>query len=264
MRDPSTGGGPLQGIEECPAVVTCLLPPYGEERPLSDHREDPPPGSLAILDVEPNSLHDGAGRRLGPLVRDLRRDLAVAVLVRSVPAEREGLPTATAMTLIRAGAAAWVFPGADPVEVAWRTLPYPRDLAGDWIGWMRLHGPLDPRAAAYLECIIREASDYRSVVKLLRGYGISPRTARRVLAAERLPPPGRWLRAARLLGSQLSLQRDRGLTLNAVAFSLDYAEAASYSNQHHRVFGVSAGTGRKLLGREWRYAAFLRQVRENH
>lgn len=242
-----------------PVPLTALRPPYEAERPYPSADSQLPPGSLLIVHVGP-AQQPSTTRRISEFIRKVRRDLGVAVLLRTVTEVPDGLPPPGVVELLAAGAGGWIPPRADPLGVALRWLPCPSDLAADWLGWMRLRRPLEPRAAAYLESIIRNAAGHGSVVKLLRAQSISPRTVRRVLARDDLPPPGRWLRAARLLESQLTLQRDRELTLNAVAFSLGYAEAASYSNQHRRVFGVGAGAGRKLLGREWRYAAFWRRL----
>lgn len=95
---------------------------------------------------------------------------------------------------------------------------------------------------------------------LLRAESLSPRTSRERLGRERLPPPGRFHTAARVVRGHLWLQQDPMMEVQTAAWKLGYADSSGFGSASRRLFDVSPGDARGLLGLEWRFQAWWRQA----
>lgn len=151
-------------------------------------------------------------------------------------------------------------PGTDIHGRAREVLTVRRDLASDWLGWLRLQGDLSPQVEEVIRALVTRSDHYRSSEELLADHGMSSRTARWRLKAAGLPSPSPWLRGSRILHSLLRLQRNPGLSARDEALRLGYAGADSFSNQMFRYFGHSAERGRQRLGLERRFHEFGRRA----
>lgn len=155
-----------------------------------------------------------------------------------------------------------LLPGTAIHQRAVEVLTVRRDLASDWVGWLRLHRELGSRQEEVIRTIVSHSAGWPSAEELLREHGISSRSARRWLAGAALPPPRAWHRASRILRALLNLQRNVELLVHDVAVGLGYAGTDSFSNQTFRYFGHTTRKGRRLLGLERRFQAF--EMRAGH
>jgi hypothetical protein len=226
-------------------------PPYVEELLLPVAPRFPRRYSLLILDV-PGINVDRAALQFA--IRGLRRSFAMPVFVAFNPA---GDTTARGLRAAVISAGGEVLPRSQALrDRALYVLTQRRDLASDWISWIRLHRQLGPREEGVIRALLSPSDDFRSSTDALSAAGFADRSARRWLAASNLPAASRWFHAGRILRALLRLQRDPDLMVHEVPIQLGYSGADTFSNQMFRYFGHGAKKGRSLLGLEPRFQAF--------
>jgi len=231
-------------------------PPYTDELPLPRLPRLPQYYSLLILDVaaaHPTEAFEG----LDGVISGLRRKFVMPVFVRfagtttdsCTPALRNGIATAGAELLL---------PGESIGRRAHEVLTVRRNLASDWLGWIRLHRPLGRRYAAVIRALVNHdhTGPFTSVDQILREAELAPRSARRWLEQAGLPRARAWPRASRLLRAQLALQQDPDLDVYDAAMLFGYSSGESLSNAMFNFFGHGAERCRDVWGLERRFHEF--------
>lgn len=226
-------------------------PPYDIEKPLSGVRCRPEGYSLLLLD---GPAGDAEGVDLQRGIWRLRGAFAMPCFVRF-----DCVDTATKQghraTVIAAGGE--ILPATEPIRKrALCVLTQRRDLASDWIRWLRLRQELGWRQEATIRALVRHSGEFRSSSDALAASGIDDRSARRWLRSAALPAASAWFYASRVLLALLRLQRDPELTVSEIALQLGYSGPDTLSNQMFRYFGHGAEKGRRVFGLEARFRAF--------
>lgn len=237
---------------ELPYAIEAYEPPYEHGWPLPPDAEELPRGALLVVDTRNSQLNARHAYAIDSIARDLSRP----VFVRVSNADSMVRPGALA-TLSRVAARAVITEEHDLASVARQILAHPPDLGVAWVRWLVEDRELSQHVRAVIRLIANAAAEYRSVTRLLRDHGVSPRTVRSRLRRHALPPPGVCHTAGRLLRGHLWLQQDLALKVETVAWRLGYADVTGFLASSRRHFGVSPGRGRKLLGLEWRFQAWL-------
>lgn len=155
-----------------------------------------------------------------------------------------------------------VIPGAAPLGFALRTaLTCPWALPERWVGWLRERSFAPVALEPVLLDLVRLAPHAADLPTLLRRLKIPERTLSERLRRAALPKLERWYTATRLLHAELALQRQPHLPLRAASAELRYADSYSFSNAFYRLFGITPSASRRLLGLEWRLAAWFARSR---
>lgn len=232
-------------------------PPYSEELSLPALPRRPPVYSLLILDFKKHDRESLAG--LHEIVASLRRKFVAPVFGRPGDAARESDSLALREALAAAGGEL-LPPSVDIGHRAREVLTIRPNLASDWIRWYRLHREIEHRAEDAVRALVNHATKPGSleldVDRLLKGAGMSPRSARYWLAHALLPPPGAWARGSRLLQVLLALQRDPELDDHDAALATGYGSSEALSNAMFRYFAHGVPKGRRIFGLEPRFRAF--------
>ena len=226
--------------------LSSIPPPYVETRPFS------PPLRRGTVVLLPFPLPGLPTSELPRFSEVLRRAHGVPVVLRVDPVVD---PVKLVAVLRHPQAFSGVVQASvDPeLETTLRKLlADPDRLAERVVSCLSLLRPLDPPSKTYIQLIVGAASAHPGVTRLLHEHGLTARTVRGHLHRAGLPPAGRFHTLARLLEAQLLLQRNPTLPLDTVARMYGYVEAVSMANQLRRLFRVSAGEARHLLGLEWR------------
>lgn len=138
----------------------------------------------------------------------------------------------------------------------WQWLTNLVGVGDEWISWLRLHRTVSATEAELLAVMIDLAPESGSTEELISELKRPARTVREQLARAGLPKAERLYTGSRLLNALLQLQRDHSLTGRSVARQLGYADYASFSGLVYAHFGMGADVSRRLLGLEWRFAAW--------
>lgn len=234
-----------------PVSLTFIPPPYHAPLPLpAPGTLSPPRGSVLLLDI---SLPEGVPLpELQRLVTRLRTAMSLPVALRlGGPDPLKSLFLAGNARAIGCGA---VLLECQPLADGLRAfLAHPLDPADDWLRWLQLRRPVPGQFRDTLQAVIRAAPVALDLSDLCSRIGTPMRTLAHRLQQADLPKLERWYDGSRILHGELDLQRDPGLSVDAVAERLGYADDLSFSNRAYRLFGVTPVTSRKLLGLEWRF-----------
>lgn len=238
----------------------CALPPYDRDHPL--HPGAPqqlPVGAVLILEASP------VPRELASVDSALRRVRRSApstpVVLRTSP-DLENLLHLASMgaTLPIQG----VMLRGQPLAATLRTqLTRPRNLPDEVTAWLDLKGiRMAPALADLIRQIFLRAPHHAELSSLCREIGAVESSARFRCSKKRLPPPSRWLQAARALHASLRLQAEPDRALLPLALELGYADHSALSHQLRRAFGVRPREVRRALGWEWLLDRWFAQARE--
>jgi AraC-like DNA-binding protein len=240
-----------------PAVVYQLAPPYHRPircREVSGEYGDLPAGSVLMVEVSSEPRDWGV---LHGTLRRLRTEAPLCPLALRIDPLRVNVLNAAiriAQMPVRA-----VIGDDDYPRALRRQLTRPADLPGDVVEWLTLRGiRLTPSIRHLLHGIFALAPHSPTVAPLLVRIGTSESSARFRLQKKCLPPPGRWLQAARALNAALHLQSRPDRALLPLALSLGYADHSALSHLLGRAFGVRPAEIRERLGWEWLLDRWLR------
>lgn len=249
---------PLNVPTELSLPLFHLTPPY--ERPArcvvdADEFERLPAGTVLLLEMnsEPRdwqSLHQS--------VMELRQSAPRLPIALRIDAARVDVLNA-AVQLARMPVRAVLGGGEDYETALRRQLTRPTDLATDVVDWLAIRGTrLPPALRHLLHGIFSMAPQTSTVAPLLLEIGTSESSARFRLQKKGLPPPGRWLQAARAVHAALHLQARPDRPLLPLALSLGYADHSALSHLLGRAFCVRPAEIRDRLGWEWLLDRWLR------
>ena len=98
---------------------------------------------------------------------------------------------------------------------------------------------LDPRARRLIEHVERDPAPRRSLGRLARSTGASPRTLQRLFRGETGMTVGNWRRQLRLARSLEILAA--GSSVTTAAFDAGYQSVSAYVSVFHRTFGETPG-----------------------
>lgn len=101
-----------------------------------------------------------------------------------------------------------------------------------------------------LNTLLEAAPNVRTLERLARERQVAARTWRGKLQQMGLPTPSAWLGLAHALHVALFLQRNANQPLQALADKLGIQKMSVMNQQFRRVFGISPGKVRDLLGAE--------------
>jgi AraC-like DNA-binding protein len=243
-----------------PYPLWCAQPPYDRDRLLGGLTEDAlRPGSVLIMDVHPVPRDPAA---LESALRAVKaRAPSTPVLLRAAADIDDLLTLATLGAGIRAQG---VVLRGQPLAGALRTqLTRPAHLPEQVGAWLALKGVrMAPALADLIRQIFARAPFHTEISSLCREIGAVESSARFRCAKKRLPPPSRWLQAARAVHASLRLQADPDRALLPLALELGYADHSALSHQIRRTFGVRPGEVRRVLGWEWLLDRWLVLARE--
>lgn len=238
--------------------TTVVPPPYRRKCAFPDTGRIPL-GSILI--VEPNSslANHRVLTHVADEVRRLRYTCAASVVVESNLPDSPSLLGVVAV-LRKAGASGLVASATAPENIADAVQTWilrESAISDDWLHFIDLLIPIPCSVRDPLGTIMSQSSEFSSVNTLLEQSGVSPRTLRERLSKSNLPSPGKWFIGARLVAGQFELIRSPRMTTNAIALKLGYSGASSMSGVVYRIFGVTLGRARDLLGLEWRVQAWF-------
>jgi AraC-like DNA-binding protein len=234
-----------------------LAPPYSHPvrcRQVSGELLELPPGSVLMVEItsEPrdwSSVH--------AMLQRLRAESPLLPITLRIDSARVNVLNAAiriAQMPVRA-----VIGQEDYPRALRRQLTRPADLPGDVVDWLALRGiRLTPSIRHLIHGIFALAPHSPAVAPLLTRIGTSESSARFRLQKKCLPPPGRWLQAARALNAALHLQSRPDRALLPLALSLGYADHSALSHLVGRAFGVRPAEIRDRLGWEWLLDRWLR------
>ena len=243
-RAPYTGEWP-------PVSLFHLRPPYRERIPLRSvevaAREELPLGSVLGVEARGTVPH---WPELERAIQTLRSQAVATPVVLMIDPQAEDL-LFVATRVARLPVRAVLFRG-EPIDATLRRqITHPSRLADDVVEWLSLRGiRLTPMTAELIRQIFARAPAHREIVPLLREMGNPESSARFRCRKKRLPSPGRWLHAARALGTAFRMQAEPGRPLLRLAHELGYADHSALSNQMLRVFRMRPGEVRRILGWE--------------
>jgi AraC-like DNA-binding protein len=243
---------------ELPLPLFQVAPPYQRAqrlRGISDEIGRLTPGSVLLLEVEaePRDWYS-----LQELTRRLRSAAPLLPLALRFDTRRVDVLHA-AVQVARMPVRAVLSRDEEMEKALRRQLSRPVDLASDVVEWLGLQGiRLSPTLKHLIEGIVSLAPGYPAVAPLLTRIGTSESSARFRLQKKRLPPPGRWLQAARALHAALHLQSRPDRPLLPLALALGYADHSALSHLLGRAFAVRPAEIRERLGWEWLLDRWLR------
>ncbi|WP_250609106.1 AraC family transcriptional regulator [Frankia sp. AgKG'84/4] len=107
-------------------------------------------------------------------------------------------------------------------------------------GALPLPMPTDPRALRVAEALVADPTDARTVQRWAADVALSPRTLRRMFAAQTGLPFEQWRRHARLRAAMPALAA--GLPVSAAARRAGYATPSAFVAAFHRTVGMPPAT----------------------
>jgi AraC-like DNA-binding protein len=250
---------PATPMESTPTVLYHLAPPYERAmrcRQVSGELGDLPAGSVLMLEVltEPRDWN-----ALNATLQRLRAEAPLCPLALRLDPVRVNVLNAAiriAQMPVRA-----VIGDDNYARALRRQLTRPADLPGDVVEWLSRRGVrLTPSVRHLLHGIFALAPHSPTVAPLLLRIGTSESSARFRLQKKCLPPPGRWLQAARALNAALHLQSRPDRALLPLALSLGYADHSALSHLLGRAFRCRPAEIRERLGWEWLLDRWLRST----
>lgn len=126
------------------------------------------------------------------------------------------------------------------------------DLAEDVGEWLRLRGvSLSPVVTHIIRQVFCLAHRHSRIHDVLHRIGEAESSVRARFRKKGLPPPHRWLQAARALHAALEVQASPGEPLLRIAVEGGHCDAAALSKLIHAVFGIRPSALRGTLGWEW-------------
>ncbi len=244
---------PAAGSEWDDIPLLHLRPPYCSlPLPVPARRLHPAHLELGSIVALPVLALAADGRLLGPAVHRARLlfHRATVILWWSGAPER-----GIAELALRAGrlrVRALLLEG-QPIAEALRPVLTSREELGEDAGdWLHLRG-LAPSSA--LGHIVRQvfllAPRFSRIHPLLECIGEAESSVRARFRKKRLPPPHRWLQAARALYAAVEIQGRPGEPLLRIAGTGGFGDAAALSKQVHAAFGIRPSVLRGTLGWEW-------------
>lgn len=245
---------------ELPHPLYCAFPPYERERLItSGIPRELPTGAVLILDVAPVP-RDTTG--LDDALRRVRASTPSTPVVLRTAADIDdllrlatlGVTLPTQGVILRGQA----LPGALRGQ-----LTRPRNLPEEVTSWLAMKGVrMAPALTDLIRQIFARATRHSEISSLCREIGAVESSARFRCSKKRLPPPSRWLQAARALHACLRLQAHPDRALLPLALELGYADHSALSHQLRRTFQVRPGEVRRTLGWEWLLDRWFDRARE--
>lgn len=243
-----------------PFPLWCAHPPYDRDRLLGGAvGAGLPAGAVLIIDVHPvpqdrTTIESAlrAVKALAPSTPVVLRAAADIDDLLALATMGSGLPTQG--VLLR---------GQDLAASLRTQLTRPHDLpeqVGEWLARKGIRTA--PALADLIRQIFARAPRHTEVSSLCREIGAVESSARFRCAKKRLPPPSRWLQAARALNATLRLQAEPDRPLLPLALELGYADHSALSHQIRRTFDVRPGEVRRVLGWEWLLDRWLERARD--
>lgn len=236
-----------------PMTTTLLTPPYRRPTPLP-HLDSLAPsglpgGTLLVLGFPSAATASALLPRLAPPLRTRLPSLPLVVRV-------ERASTTELVRLVRRSGRlhlrAVLIDGELVRETLHRVLTEPEDLPREVVEWLALGGiRLSPSLRHLVTQIFTHAPEHGEVGDLLRAVGAAETTARYRLRKKGLPPPRRWLQAARGLRAALRIQAEPGTSLFDLALDLGYGDHSALSQSMMRTFRLRPNAIRGTLGWEW-------------
>lgn len=213
------------------------------------------PGSVLALHITARTVDWSACTQT---VYGLRRRMpSVPVVLSLGPDIADGLFLASqaARASIRA-----VVSGAAPLGEALRKpLTSPATLGPDVVEWLTLFGiRLTPTLAHLISEIFTSAPAFTEVGALLQSMGAAESSTRFRFRKKGLPPPSRWLQAARGIHAALRIQLEPEKSILSHACTLGYADHSALCHQMKRLFGTSPAAVRETMGWEWLLERWVR------
>jgi AraC-like DNA-binding protein len=233
-------------------------PPYDRavEAPFGEIEQVRRGTILAVAIEAPERLDHS---RLRTAISELRARIDTSIAI-CVPRQAAGAALPLALRAYACGVRA-VFVAEDPPRrLLWSAMADLPDLPGDVAAWLQLRRRVPDPLALAVARLLREAPSCSDLDELSERLEVLPRTLHHRFDQARLPGPSQWYHLGRLLDAQFRLLRDPGLDVGALALELGYSDRLSFTNRIYRLFGVTAETSRKLLGLEWRLAAWWERV----
>ncbi|HYR07260.1 MAG TPA: helix-turn-helix domain-containing protein [Longimicrobium sp.] len=136
-------------------------------------------------------------------------------------------------------------------ELVRNQLTDPAGLSAFILRWASDAGYLPPGAEHDdVRALLDAAPDVRTLNRLARERQVAARTWRSHLQQLGLPTPRAWLALAHALHVAFFAQRHPDLPLQALAERLDLGSVATMNQRFQRVFGLSPGRVRAMLGAE--------------
>lgn len=205
----SKGGGRRTGREIAAGLPLLQVPPPYEE--VLGIPEGAAVHPFSALVLRPRRDLDRAS--LATTIANLRRSYVMPVVVWHLPSGSAAVSFRRAEWIRKAGGEplpAEEEPTGDRLR---ELLSVRSDLAGDWLGWLKLHRTLEVKAEATIRTIIEHSADHASVTGLLRDRSVPPRSARRWLAGclRRGPGTARAACCARCSDSRWTRSCARGM-----------------------------------------------------
>lgn len=243
-----------------PFPLWCAQPPYDRDRLLGGAvATGLPAGAVLIIDVhpvpkDPAAIEEAlrAVKALAPSTPVVLRAAADIDDLLALATMGSGLPTQG--VLLR---------GQDLAASLRTQLTRPHNLPEQVSEWLSRKGVRTaPALADLIRQIFARAPRHSEISSLCREIGAVESSARFRCAKKRLPPPSRWLQAARALNASLRLQAEPDRPLLPLALELGYADHSALSHQIRRTFDVRPGEVRRVLGWEWLLDRWLERARE--
>ncbi|MQA92848.1 MAG: helix-turn-helix domain-containing protein [Gemmatimonas sp.] len=198
---------------------------------------------------------------LRAFLRDLihrRPEVPVVVLLQMPP--EEAVLAAARLAALRCRAVIRL--GPELPTILREVLTDPATLGRDVVDWLRLRSIRpSPNQADLLERIFTDAPNHSELATLLGDQHISPSSARARLRKRGLPPPSRWLQAARAIHAALRIQARPEASVTAIALQLGFTDHSALVHLLRRSLGVSVRQIRGTLGWEWLLDRWLRSNR---
>lgn len=234
---------------EIPYPLWTVQPPYDRDRLIGGLSADAlAAGTVLIMDVHPVPRDPAT---LESALRAVKARLpSTPVLLRAAADIDDLLTLATIGGALRSQG---VVLRGQPLAAALRAqLTRPSNLPEQVATWLASKGVRTaPALADLIRQIFARAPFHTEISSLCREIGAVESSARFRCSKKRLPPPSRWLQAARALHASLRLQADPDRALLPLALELGYADHSALSHQIRRTFGVRPGEVRRVLGWEW-------------
>ena len=244
-------------LEHAAYTLVAVPPPYlNTERvePLRLWR--PEPGAVMLVDLRhPSTMTDA---RLRAVAKAIHTDFDVSLGLR-VPSLSSPEGHGLAVRAHALGYRALLSPGVPIQASLYNALSSRHGLAEDVLAWIQRRQCIPAGASDIIRTILETAPVALTLEDVYRKGRLKGGTARRVLRSAGLPTPERWQGLSRMLNTQLDLIAEPDLTVSEAARACGYAHALSLNNRMTKLFGFGATTGRRLLGIEWRLAAWWRR-----
>lgn len=233
-------------------------PPYDRavEAPFGEIEQVRRGTILAVAIEAPERLDHS---RLRTAISELRARIDTSIAI-CVPGHAAEMALSLALRAYAWGVRAVFVADYPPHRALWDSLADLPDLPGDVAAWLQVRRGVPESLALAIARLLREAPACSGLDELSDRLRVLPRTLRHWFDQARLPGPSQWYHLGRLLDAQYRLLRDPCLHVGALALELGYSDRVSFTNRIYRLFGVTAETSRRLLGLEWRLAAWWERV----